>query len=376
MRYLIVLFLFFSCKPQKEKKHLINHTFKASITDTLAIKMPANVDIEFSHKTVYNDTLYSINKNKVVITDLNNQKFIDTISIQDYLIKSKLRSITVINKDSIILSDSTESFILINDEGELLSNYKIGNNNIALDSQFFNLIPYVRSQYSNNTLFFPILPYTYFEAPFDHQHTNRIAVLPLNEEVATTSIIPTAESAFIPKGYNYPTDMVEPNLLVSNNKVIVSYPYDNTIEVFNLQGERLFRKKIESSFTTNEITPLTINEYKSHQKLWNRRITMPFFDNINYHSKMGIYSRILYHKQDLKMSNGKLNDGSKRTASIILMDKNFNTVGETLFENGSLGVYKSLPLSDGFLIATNPKYWTDEDKLIYKYKYKIEKIKN
>ena len=74
------------------------------------------------------------------------------------------------------------------------------------------------------------------------------------------------------------------------------------------------------------------------------------------------------------MSNGKLNNGSKRTASIILMDAEFNIVGETLFENGSLGVYKSIPLPDGYLVAPNQEYWKYEDQLIYTTKLVIEKL--
>ena len=101
---------------------------------------------------------------------------------------------------------------------------------------------------------------------------------------------------------------------------------------------------------------------------------MPLYDNINFHENIGLYSRIAYHEQPLKMDDGKLNDGSKRTASIILMDENFNIVGETLFENGSLGVYKSIPLPDGYLIAPNQQYWKYEDQLIYTTKLLIEKL--
>ena len=377
MRIIILLIsiCLLSCNSERDKGKIENYTFEILLEDTISIEMPSTDNISFQKKAIFNDTLYALSKNKIVVIDLKNKKFIDSILVKDYFLKSKLSSIEVISRDSLFLSDSPYSFVLLNGKGQLLSKYQIGNENVPNDSQFFDILPYMITQHTHKNIYFPILSYTYFESPHSHKKTNRIAILSLKDRIAKTTIIPTAKTAYIKNGYNFPTDVIEPNLLVNNDKIIISYPYDNTVEVFDLRGKFLFNKTHESRFLNNLPKPLTSSEYNVHQKVWNKRVTMPFFDNINYHSKVGVYSRVLYHEQELKMPNGKLNNGSKRKASIILMDKEFNVVGETLFENGTLGVYKTLPLSDGVLIATNSKYWHDENELVYKYKYVIKKIK-
>mgnify|MGYP001954400967 CR=1 FL=1 len=66
-------------------------------------------------------------------------------------------------------------------------------------------------------------------------------------------MIPTAKSAALKKGHNYPNDVMEPNLTVVNDHILVSYPYDDTVEVFDLSGKFKFRKKITSLNVLDEL---------------------------------------------------------------------------------------------------------------------------
>lgn len=54
-----------------------------------------------------------------------------------------------------------------------------------------------------------------------------------------------------------------------------------------------------------------------------------------------------------------------RSASIIIMNNQFEIIGETLFDKGQLGVYSYLPMSDGLLTA--PQINNDYDS-IFNYK--------
>ncbi|WP_430410677.1 hypothetical protein [Kordia sp.] len=371
---LSILLLSFSCKKDNTS-HTKNYTHTIVIEDSLDIRMPASVGISFFKNDFKDAILYGLQKNEIIKVDIKAKKIAGKIKIPDFYITSKLSSIHVITKDSILVTDAETSFLLINDKGEVLKKYDITENSILPEnSQIISILPQIRLQESQQNVYFPVLHYAYLVQPWEYKNSNRIGVLNLASEKVTDFIIPTAKSAALSKGYNYPDDVMEPNLTVTNTNILVSYPYDDTIEIFDLSGKFLFRKKITSKYISEIPAPMKKEAYKVQQKNWNYRITMPFYDNINYHEAIGLYSRITHHEQALKMSNGKLNNGSKRTSSIILMDSEFNIVGETLFENGSLGVYKSIPLPDGYLIAPNEEYWNYEDQLIYTRKYKIEKL--
>jgi len=371
---LCICILSYSCKKESNNS-VENYTHTIISKDSLNIRMPGTVDIYFLKKDINEGILYGLQKNEIIKIDLKAKQFVEKIEIPSFYISSELSSIHVINKDSILVTDSPTSFLLIDAKGEILKKYSIGESTLLPEnSQIFTLPSYINLHEDGQNVYFPILHYAYLVKPWEYEKSNRIGVLNLTSENVTKFIIPTAKSAYIPKGYNYPDDVLEPNLTVVNNSIIVSYPYDDTLEVYTLSGEFLFRKKIPSLYISEAPEPMKIKTYKVHQKRWNYRITMPFYDNINFHKDIGLYSRIAYHEQPLKMNNGKLNNGSKRTASIILMDSEFNIVGETLFENGSLGVYKSIPLPDGYLIAPNQQYWQYEDQLIYTTKLLIEKL--
>ncbi|MBC8754296.1 DUF4221 family protein [Kordia sp. YSTF-M3] len=371
---LFICILSYSCK--KGTNHSTeNYTHTITIKDSLDIRLPGTIDIYFFKKDIDDDIFYGLQKNEIIKIDLKAKQFIGKIEVPSFYISSELSSIHVINKDSILVTDSPISFLLIDAKGEVLNKYTIAESSLLPEnSQIFTPPSYIRLQEDGQHVYFPILHYAYLSRPWEYKKNNRIGVLNLTSEKVTKFIIPTAESAYIPKGYNYPDDVLEPNLTVVNNSIIVSYPYDNVIEVYDLSGEFKYRKKVSSQYISEAPKRMKIKTYKVHQKRWNHRITMPFYNNINFHEAIGLYSRIAYHEQPLKMNDGKLNDGSKRTASVILMDKNFNVVGETLFENGSLGVYKSIPLPDGYLIASNQKYWKHEDQFIFTTRLQIEKL--
>lgn len=365
--------LFFSCKNEHNSPNE-NYTHTVVFEDSLDIRMPASTAISFLKNDFKDGILYGLQNNEIITVDTSTKKIVGKIKIPEFYISSELTTIHVISKDSILVTDSETSFILLNNNGEVLNTYSISESTILPENaQILTILPQIRLQETNQNIYFPILHYAYLVRPWEYQNSNRIGVLNLASENVTDFIIPTAKSAALEKGYNYPDDVMEPNLTVVNNNIIVAYPYDDTVEVFDLLGEFLFRKKVTSQYISETPEPMKKEAYTVRQKNWNYRVTMPFYDNINYHKAIGLYSRIAYHEQPLKMNDGKLNNGSKRSASIIVMDKDFNIVGETLFENGSLGVYKSIPTPNGYLIAPNEHYWNYEDQLVYTSKFKIEK---
>ena len=368
------VFLCHSCKNDA-KNVSKNYTHTFTISDSLDIRIPDSIPISFLKNDFKNNILYGLQNDDIIKIDIAEKKVVGKIEIPNFYVTSELSSIHVITNDSILVTDSETSFLLVNGQGDVLNSYDITKNSILPeDGQILTLLPHVRLQEDNQYVYFPVLHYAALVKPWEYHTSNRIGVVNLATEKVTDFFIPTAKSAAVAKGYNYPDDVAEPNVSVINNRILVAYPYDDTVEVFSASGEFLFRKQIQSQYIPETPKPLKTATYKTRQKNWNYRITMPFYDNINYHEDVGLYSRIAYHEQPLKMNNGKLNNGSNRSASILLMDSEFNIVGETLFENGSLGVYKSIPLPDGYLIGSNQQHWKFENQLIYTMRLQIEKL--
>lgn len=126
-----------------------------------------------------------------------------------------------------------------------------------------------------------------------------------------------------------------------------------------------------SQYANDIPSPMRNEQINSCQLNWNFRVQTPFYGPLYYHKEIDMYTRIFYHSQPL-VQDGKINDGENRTSSIVIMDNNFNIVGETIFENGQIGVYSSLALPDGLLVS--PQMNVDTLKVL-NYSNKIQIFK-
>ncbi len=166
---------------------------------------------------------------------------------------------------------------------------------------------------------------------------------------------------------------MNPYFTINKKKIFISYPIDHYVYIYDLDGNFLEQKLVSASELKELPTPLNYSKIKNHEYVRNWWIPIPFYESFNYHSKSHLYTRIFHQSQPLKKINGKINDGSNRKGYIIIYDELFNKLGEVAFDQGQLGVYKSLPLSDGYLIAPNEKHWKNENEFVEKYVYKFQK---
>jgi hypothetical protein len=155
-------------------------------------------------------------------------------------------------------------------------------------------------------------------------------------------------------GKSYPYDIEHPYLTkAENDHVIVSYPMDHYLYLYDSKTMKLLRKEpCYSKYVSSFPAPPSNSEMDDCQKNINFRIQVPFYGPLFYHEKVKKYSRIIHHPQHLIDDSGNISEGTQRMASIIFMDDEFNIIGETVFDNGALGVHSYFPLSDGILFSS------------------------
>ena len=177
------------------------------------------------------------------------------------------------------------------------------------------------------------------------------------------------------KNSAYNPDLTMSYKLLKGDTLIISYPMDHYVYGYNIKsGKEIFKKLACSKNVKALPSPLPKSDYLDRKTKWDFRISTPFYEPLYYHSKLKMYTRIIHYPQAVTLADGKLNNGEKRTSSVIILDSSLNIVGETKFANSFLGIYKSFPTSDGLVFGSQNQAEKTNSKLIYNNYYIIDKI--
>jgi hypothetical protein len=177
------------------------------------------------------------------------------------------------------------------------------------------------------------------------------------------------------KNSAYPTDLAYARKMLKGDTLLVTYPMDHYVYGYKVNSsELLFKKPISSRFVTKFPAPLSRSEYNDRELSWDYRISVPFYEGINYHAGVKLYTRVIHHDQVARMPDGKRITGGNRRSSIIILDENFEKVGETLIEGSQLGVFKNLPIADGFYVGSETVHHSSDDEFIIKYRYEFRMV--
>lgn len=389
--YLIFIISLLSCQESiRIKKHLkspkikYNSTYHLSLDNNLNIKVFDTQYNDYLHTHIFKDSLfYGVNREANNIIDIYNLKLncqSDRITVnQDSINSEFVSSINVVSPDSIFfISSETLNLYLINSEGQIIKKwgkgkaYKISKDYELLYKLHFGLptySPFFRINIRNNKIHAPIMFMGIDDLP-QLSIIKRIRVFDLNNNIGD-HFYGELYGIMKEKGeLIYPYDTHFPYLLVQENISYISYPLDHYVYMFdNETGKYLKKIPMSSKYIDKLQYPFKSNI--GDQELWYKRIQMAFYGPLFYHEKINMYSRVVHHKQPLIDSAGNINDGTQRRSSIIILDGNFNIVGEKKFENGQLGVNSYLPLSNGILVGPQ----IEENSKILKFN-KIYKINN
>jgi hypothetical protein len=168
----------------------------------------------------------------------------------------------------------------------------------------------------------------------------------------------------------YPEDLSYTYLEETDHYIFVNYPMDH----FAYKYDKLTLKYLGKfpCCPRNPIefpAPLSKASFKDRTEKWKFRITTPFYEPLKYHSKLKLYSRILHYPIEVD-ENSRISEDidQKRISSILIFDEKFSFVQEYIVEGGLLGVYQSVPTSDGWLFGPCSSLYKSERKFIFNKK--------
>ncbi len=399
-KLIAVFFILTSCNNPNEKLSILlkspevdrENRYEVYVSKKLNITVPKTKFCEYHEFAIYRDSLFYgvhiTNSLNIDVYNLVNESFAYDIKVPEYLVKTnKIMNLFIQTPDSIFFQESfPPSVLIINSKGDLIKRFNIENNFENFENNadipglytFHTIIGYIDPIFnsSKNLLYLIMHPIGAHNSRGGYKNTYRVGVYDI-EKANWLSFFGRPEGIMKFKGklfYNY--DLSIPYFLIVNDTAFITYPMDHYIYIYDISsGELIYKKAGNSQYCNKLPNPLKTSKIRDTQAAWNFRIQIPFYGPLFYNSKMNMFTRIFHFRQPLKDVNGKLNSGKNRKGSIIIFDKDMNIVGETVFKNGSLGILKSLPLSDGILMARQPHYWQSDDTLVYRYKYEIRLIK-
>lgn len=368
---LIACLSFASCTiPSKEKRNIIEPDSTATYNIGMSIQKELNIRIPEGKYSFYHNTtlylgryLFGVNQNKpniIDIYDITEEKFVDEIVVNENLINDRISGIYVQSLDSIYFcQNSPNAIYLIDSHGvvidswdkddllikvkdhDVLSKYK--NNFVTFLHQFNPIV------HDNRYLYIGIDPQSMYKAI---PKLERVGIYDLKNRRWSNFISRYSDLDSNVKGLEYTYDLEQPYILKSDKYIIISYPMEHYIFVYDLQTNEYIKKVPAYSRDVRSFPyPQKPQLMESCQKSWNFRIQTPFYGNLYYHKDSKLYSRVVYHPQGLIDEQGYINNGTNRSASVVILDENLHIVGEVKFDNGSLGVNTYLPTNSGLLIA-------------------------
>lgn len=372
----LLVFILFSCsnKNIELEKYLktppINSKKKFDVVFEKKLKFDAMPSLALLRPFVLGDRyLYGYEKgssDKLQCFDLLTEKHVYTINLQDSLLVGEgLSSFYVHSTDSIFFEISNfPEIVLVDSIGNTINSWVLNTNKDYILASFLpNHNPWFYSK--RGYLFTTMLPIGYFDKP-GFETTSLQAAFDVRGNNIKFFYAPMEGVMKLKEDNYYPPDISVPYITLVGEKSFITYPMDHFIYVYDCQDGSFVNKRPGCSSIIEELPyPLSKDEIQKPQEVWNYRIETPFYEPLFYHSEVKLFTRVIHHPQQLKKANGILNDGSDRTASLIIMDEDLNIIGEHIFKNGTYPIHGGIPLSNGLLIYSKD---SGIPNLIYKFK--------
>jgi hypothetical protein len=385
--YVVLSFFFISCSSAYQDKVIVpainNLSYQIKLVDSLNVALGEFVYTSYSKHQIWEDSLFfglspGAEPNTISVFDLENEQFVKKIKIDRNFFKSDISSFYVHNPDSIyFFSFQSKNIYLIDDNGDKVDEWEISfkdkNPFGEADFMFPTFVMYDSFYFDikRNQLVCPIISQRFHELTGDNDLPS-IAILDLNKaEIIRTLAQPIGKMRERGNGF-YPDDISVVQITVLDGIVYASYPIDPIIYKYELETGTLIgaSKAYTDDKELKFIPPMAYDVKKDRSKSWNYRIETPYFENLKYHSKSQIFSRIFHHQYEL--SGSVIDKGQFRTTTIFLFDKNLNLVGKEVVEDSKLGAFGSVSTDDGYLSSSHDFYQKNENYLNHKYQYKIK----
>ena len=364
----------------------INQKVELKLVDTLHI-ITRDKPISYLANDIYKDSLFfglrnpfgGQDNNKIDVYNLKTGSFVKTINIEAYKIKRAINNISVHSLDTIFITQFFPPNIkIINFNGDILKSIDLGKINLIIDNKdapvednYYVTMMHNKPKLMNNRIYFLINPMGSADMP-GFRRAQKLGIYDLKKDKIIGGFCPP-KGVMALKGVFFLNQLMQPYFLLVRDKIYINYPLDHYVYIYDLDGQYLEKKLVSASAFEVLPEPAPYKKIMDHEYMRDWWLPIPFYGPLNYHPKQKLFTRIFHQKQALKTTDGKLNNGGKRKSYVVIYDENFNKLGETFFDNGQLGVYKALPLSNGYLIAPNEEHWKNENEFVEKYVYEFKK---
>ncbi len=321
------------------------------------IPVPDTLSSDYQHFSVWGDSLLFALKNdqpyRLVVFDLKARAYLREIRLDPNFLAGRPHTFYAHTPDSIFfVSPNSNVCHLLDANGQLRKKWpfqgRSGEFNVP--SMFFYAEPYYEG--TSGRLYVTTVPYDW-EVWADEPHQR---VFDLRTGQGVGEYAPPA-----PFDGALPTDLGVPYRLVVGDQVIISYPRQDSAQIYHKTTLVPWRKVRLAGVNLPDFPPpLAPADLDDQQKSWDYRVSSPFYEPLFYHSVARCFTRAFHHVQPARASDGKVNDGGWRQTTVFVFDEQFRLVGEHSFGQGRYHPRKAVRLGNGLLFAPHERYWGNE----------------
>jgi hypothetical protein len=168
----------------------------------------------------------------------------------------------------------------------------------------------------------------------------------------------------------------EPHRVFGEGNIVISYPQSHEIQVYKKNGELEGEYCAGSEFVKAFDNPILKKEAGDRQESFQRFAAAPAYLGLYYHSDLNIYTRLVRHKFDLVLESGKFRSPCDIQYSLIILDADFNKIGETRLDGQLYDWRFAKATSTGFWLMPICENWPGEDAMNYTTHLKLKLLDN
>jgi len=313
---------------------------------------------------------------KYSIYDLQNAKIIKNDSL-DYPPIS-IGQATFKSFDSIFFQLPEKSVIMQFDtSNQIVANVKLNDLNLDWQVQegrpgLFNDINQAKLHFIDDSNFiFNVNPYDYWFYP-KKQDIKLLSQFDITEKKLISNFsnindrLKQAKISLPPK-YTFPYLS-----LLDKDHIVVSYPYDHRLYKYNLKSKEPIETVCNSSMYIEALHDPLEKEYMVQESI-NFQISAPYYGQINFHSRLGIITRVVFHEKELYTKENELNFSSCASEySLQVFDQDLKMLDEIHLGSRDLWEF-ALPTSQGYLLMGKCSNYSGEDYFKYNVRYELVK---
>lgn len=360
--------IFFCCNSEKSKEQ-IGDNDKAKLIPTHEVKFP--LDNQTVYRTYFVNTFndsnqellifLSMNKPSLQFFDISNQTLVKEILLQKdgpNGVGSPTGAL-VLSWDSIFIVSSGHYLVsLINDDGNVVRSYPLLNGKSYNENTGmllpFTIAPPIKI---GSKIYFNVAPdRDVYKTSYYEGKTN--LVLDVNTgEYAYFNSYPDEfkQGVWGVTATNFSTTF-NPQL----NKFVYSFAISDSLVLYNPYNNSSKRFNARSKLITGSLQPMIkpLNEHDLEYAL-----ETPYYGAIIYDKYRNLYYRFVSHSIPYKNHNGEINRFHMKPLSVIILDDNFNILGEIKLEENTYLDYIYFVSKEGLYISNgnpeNPKLEDD-----------------